>query len=347
MRAFLKAVAIGALVFLPSCDYEVRKKEKFHGSVEDVIREVSSPKEAQRFINKYIDYDNSRSENDGVTCYSLEKLLEVGSGVCRDAGACGIPAMLKDDGFPSLYVTIKDGNGGDGHGVFVFQKDGKWGSAGINAEDFHDAEFGSLDDLMKTIASDFGMKYVGYWLHDLTTVNTAYGVFKNSARFDIFTIEGYDSRDGLRIDNGDVVIENNVSGWVVTKTRKSGTTTTITRNEYDSLLQRVRMLKTGDNKSDGVIEERNEWVRTSVWPNGATASGVLEQRIYQNGVGALKMKEESRYDDDGEAVYEKQYFDDNLDGVFDKIVERTKIPNSVWWHVKYDDNADGIWDRED
>lgn len=347
VRNICKAMLGVAVALTPSCDYEVRTKEKFHGTTEDVIREVSTPEEAQRFINKYVEYDDSRSETDGVTCYSLKKLLEMGSGVCRDAGACGIPAMLKDNGYPSFYVTIKDGSSPEGHGVFVYEKGGKWGSAGINAADYYDAKFDSLDDLMKTIAADFSMTYIGYWLHDLSTVDTAYGVFKESARFDIFTIEGYNSRDGEKINRGDVTIEKLPAGCNVTKKRMSGGNTTVTSTEYDVLLQKKYSLKTADNGSDGIIEEETEWNRKSVWPNGATASGEGVQRQYPHGVPVIRMRQEDRFDENGDAVYEKQYFDDDLDGVIDSIVEREKVPNSFWWREKYDDNADGIWDRED
>src|SRR3989344_3276391 len=113
-------------------------------SLDEIVSQVSTPTEAQDFFLENITYaseDNDTSRNSDrlpmapnyADTQSLRLTLERGKGVCRDI-SLAIAALLKDDGFKPLNLAVffRDA----GHSVFIYEIEGKFGSAGINESDF-------------------------------------------------------------------------------------------------------------------------------------------------------------------------------------------------------------------
>jgi|GEM_PF-6434727 len=178
------AILYALMSYASGCDKK-EEREEYKGSADDAVAEVSTPKEAQNFINKYIAYKDRSNKIRGVnggTTYSLNKLLDKNEGLCRD-GAVGSAVMLKDDGFPSLYLD-RCPIGKRGHAVFVYQDPSNrdmnpntpnWGSVGINNFDFREPK-STLDQIVSEIDSKFKYANDGFYsLHDLSLFDLKYG----------------------------------------------------------------------------------------------------------------------------------------------------------------------------
>ena len=232
---------IGALTF-GGCDWSEFYGSDFYNflypspysglTLEEVVSTIDTPREAQNFMNYEIDYAygdlSGRPEPlNRAQCQSFRKTFERKKGICRD-GSIAVAAMLQDDGFPSYTLSAEfDINTGkwSGHSVFVYQdKNGKWGSAGINSSDFRHPLYDSLEDIARDIAGDYDEIYRGFRLYDLSLLDLVEGTNPGFVRNNPFCIKierDYSTLTGSVSKKGDkyeVSYEENTPDSTIIKT---------------------------------------------------------------------------------------------------------------------------------
>jgi hypothetical protein len=203
-------------------------------SLEEVIDGISTPREAQDYMNYEIDYADEDTggarpkDLNGSSRQSFRKTFERGRGVCRDTSV-GIAAMLQDDGWPSKILGVHWYKGSEihGHSVFVYQgEDGKWGSAGGNPTDFREPVCKSVEEIAHRIVARKGGEFSLYHLQDVSLLDLVEGTTKGFVRVTPFVIEKDFANDDntytgsvSKIGGGyEVVSENNGtnSDWIKT-----------------------------------------------------------------------------------------------------------------------------------
>lgn len=357
----LAATALAAALF---CGCENKYKDM---NLEQVVSAVSSPREAQDFINMNIDYADEDlgvqryTALNGAEVQSFRKTFDRKRGVCRD-GAVAVAAMLQDNGYSARVLDVMwTGGNYDGHSVFVYQDgDGRWGSAGINRSDYRSTDFARLEDLARDVAHQYGGVYKGFSLHDLSLVNLVEGTNEGLVAKAPFVKERV--TDSERINYTILKIPTGFAHNWVTATPEQ---TSITCDKYteDAYLDERKVtgeqmgakyeeqwnvlmrapcrlpIETLNTKTmDGeVIADRKCFVYTydnrvqqEEWEarrNGALVSYLLTINEYLNG---KKSAIERRQSNDGDYQFDKiERFELNADGTMTVFV---------------DNNADGIWD---
>ena len=203
-------------------------------SLEEVIDGISTPREAQDYMNYEIDYADEDTggarpkDLNGSSRQSFRKTFERGRGVCRDTSV-GIGALLQDDGWPSLILGVQwsEGSEENGHSVFVYQgDDGKWGSAGGNPTDFREPLCKSVEEIAHRIVARNGGEFIFYNLHDVSLLDLVEGTTKGFVRVNPFVIEKDNAEDDntytgsvSKIDSGYEVVRNindTDSDWIKT-----------------------------------------------------------------------------------------------------------------------------------
>jgi len=111
-------------------------------SYKQVIAEVDTPKEAEWYVRNYI-MPKPRRRTD-----SFRLIHQNRYGDCAEV-VVAAAALLSDDGFPPTYLAMRDENKERDHGVFVYQKEGKWGTIGINSSDNQPPKFNSLEEIAR------------------------------------------------------------------------------------------------------------------------------------------------------------------------------------------------------
>jgi len=166
-------------------------------TLEEVVDMISTPEEAQDYINYEIDYASEdvggrATPLNGASCQSFRKTFNRKRGVCRD-GSIAVAAMLKDDGYLPYTLSVNwknSDNSLDAHSIFVYQKNGKWGSAGISARDFSDPVYDSIEGLAKRVVKQRNGTLFGYLLKDVSLLDLIEGTNEGFVRTFPFTIKG-------------------------------------------------------------------------------------------------------------------------------------------------------------
>lgn len=123
-------------------------------SFQETIDYVKTPAFAQDYLDSHISYDHHEARNGGFwipgwinTSHkrgdSFKITHEKEKGICIDY-AISAAALLSDDGFPPLIITM---NGGDFyHAAFLYRTNEGFGAVGNGAPD---RMFNSVDELVK------------------------------------------------------------------------------------------------------------------------------------------------------------------------------------------------------
>jgi len=145
--------------------------------LDQIIAAVSTPEEAQAFCRGAITYANEDIGNryktrNGARDQSLAKTFARGRGICGDASIAAA-ALLQDDGYQAKILDVFWQ--GDGHSVFVYEVNSKFGTVGINDFDYQPPIYDSLDALATKVARDFGQTAKDYFVYDLTPLELVQG----------------------------------------------------------------------------------------------------------------------------------------------------------------------------
>jgi hypothetical protein len=142
-------------------------KEAFTKKEWQIIQSLRTPARVQRYFSS-MPYN---WEHEGGTLRSLREVLRVGEAHCLEA-AVGAAVILEQHGYPPLLMDIESVDLLD-HVIFVFQKDGLWGSIGRSRDiGLHGRRpvFRSLRDLTWSYFDpyvDFSGRIKGYGLTSL------------------------------------------------------------------------------------------------------------------------------------------------------------------------------------
>ncbi|MDP2749283.1 MAG: hypothetical protein Q8O89_00440 [Nanoarchaeota archaeon] len=158
-----KACLLGIAAALIFSTYQaissVRKnnnKKEFYASMsyKEVIEYVKTPKQAEEYIQVYLEPNIS-----GAFVKSFKRTHEERKADCADATVAAA-ALLSDNGYEPTYLLMasKNKNGkmsSEAHAVFIYKEKGKYGTMGINLLDNNDPRFSSLDDVAIFFEYDF------------------------------------------------------------------------------------------------------------------------------------------------------------------------------------------------
>ena len=109
---------------------------------QDAIKAVSTPEQATSYVREHMIPTRKKGSA------SFKKIHERRYGNCGEA-VVAAAALLSDDGFPATYLSMKDQRKSEGHAVFLYQSDGKWGTIGINARDNQPPVYTSLEEIAR------------------------------------------------------------------------------------------------------------------------------------------------------------------------------------------------------
>lgn len=183
MAKNIDLVLFGTTIVLSGC------QNPYAGmSLEEVISKVSTPEEAQEFIDWNISYcsEDEKALNKADT-QAAEYTFNRGCTSCR-GGAVLSAALLKDDNYPSLFLAV-DWVGDSGHMVFIYQKSSGWGTTGINEDDYRDAETNSLQELAAEIAVQFKEAIAGYTVINMSPIELVKGAYGGLLKVYPFAVE--------------------------------------------------------------------------------------------------------------------------------------------------------------
>ncbi len=142
--AFWASSHLGTLLFRSISGYFERIQRYEEMSYNQVIADVDTVEEAEWYVRNYIlPYERNRTD-------SFRLIHQNRSGDCSEA-VVAAAALLSDDGFPPTYLAMFDKDNENGHGVFVYQQNGKWGTIGINSSDNYPPTFSSLDGIVRRL----------------------------------------------------------------------------------------------------------------------------------------------------------------------------------------------------
>ncbi|MDP3728447.1 MAG: hypothetical protein Q8R18_03245 [bacterium] len=117
-------------------------------SYQEMIAQIHTPEEVQDYISHYI----TKEEEEEPYAYSFRLFHERRKGDCSEA-VVAAAALLIDDGYPPYALIFRSHYlHSDKHGIFVYEREGYWGSLGINNSDVI-PPFYTLEKL----AAKFGM----------------------------------------------------------------------------------------------------------------------------------------------------------------------------------------------
>ena len=115
-----------------------------------VIQKIRTPAEAQWYICHYIIQEGSEAD----VAKSFRMIHETRKGDCSE-GVVAAAALLSDNGYKPLWLFLEDSKGEkENHGVFLYQKNGKWGTIGINQRDNSPPQYNSLEEIAIKLGYD-------------------------------------------------------------------------------------------------------------------------------------------------------------------------------------------------
>jgi hypothetical protein len=209
-------------------------KESFTRKEWDLIQSLNKPSQVQRFFSA-MPYNR---ETGGGTLRSFREMVKAGEAHCLEA-AVGAAVILEQHGYPPLLLDIESVDLLD-HVVFVFQKNGLWGSIGRSRDvGLHGRRpiFRTLRDLTWSYFDpyvDFSGRIKGYGLTSL------------------YDLGNYDWRFSSRKMTK---IEDHLRAIPHRKVRSSD-------KRYERLLARYKEYKKRfPERSPSYYANRNEWMR--------------------------------------------------------------------------------------
>ncbi|MBI2124822.1 hypothetical protein HYT92_03450 [Candidatus Pacearchaeota archaeon] len=115
-----------------------------------VIKRIKTPKEAEWYIRNYI----IQKDDNADVAKSFRAVHETREGDCSE-GVIAAAALLSDNGYPPTWLFLEDSRREkENHGVFLYQRHGRWGTIGINARDNSLPKYRTLDEIARGLGYD-------------------------------------------------------------------------------------------------------------------------------------------------------------------------------------------------
>lgn len=127
---------------------------------QQVMRVIDNPEKAENYLLGYL-----KPQDDYLT-FKKDEYMASFAVIHKkrfddcDGGAFAAAALLQDDGYPPLILGMYSFEK-NGHAIYVYKKNNKWGTLGIDRIDCHRAEYDSIEDIVMSYGYDF------YFLLDL------------------------------------------------------------------------------------------------------------------------------------------------------------------------------------
>lgn len=158
---------------------KLSRKKYQNKTYQEVIKKIDTPKKANNYTTNYLEYTDDWNQYNSLDySASFEKIHLSQEDDC-DGGAVAAAALLEDDGYPPLIMTLMRLGDRQAHAVYVYEKEGKWGSIGINKMDWSRPKYDSLNDL----AASYEIRYSKFPFFDayyVTNLNETCPNYKNS-----------------------------------------------------------------------------------------------------------------------------------------------------------------------
>ena len=138
-------------------DFEYAKNIKSM-NYREVISQIKTPEQARKYLLDYLTFvpdQKNFGEEDYIA--SFRRIHENGGDDC-DGGVITAAALLRDNGYPPLslcmYKKEHSLNNLGGHAIFIYKKDGKWGTLGILKYDCQSPQYNSVEEIVSKYGFD-------------------------------------------------------------------------------------------------------------------------------------------------------------------------------------------------
>jgi hypothetical protein len=141
------AIGSGTKFYDETLGRKSARTEYGHLSPEEAVKAISTPEEARRYCTRYIEYTDDELQDRSPDFWAPFALTHARQrGDCEDAAFSALE-LLADDGYPP-WLLIMTGPG-DGHAIYLYQRNGKFGTLGSNRTDCRTAAYASLADIVR------------------------------------------------------------------------------------------------------------------------------------------------------------------------------------------------------
>lgn len=186
----------------------------------EAVEWASTVEQALAVVKKHIQYADQDSDNSvpllfpsrttdpycpnsNKSIQGFRESFERGAGICTDI-AVATAALLQDDGFPPLTLSIGFNEDRNGHEVFVYQgKDGRWGS-GDGPDKNKGAIYDNLEELAEKTAKRYGYTLGYCYLNNIRHVDLVEGVESRNGMIPSQVFEAERYKDGKLIGLGSI-----------------------------------------------------------------------------------------------------------------------------------------------
>ena len=130
----------------------------------EAIQQISSPKEAQEYLDTYISYDYEtvkKGTNDSI--HSFEINYNDKKMICSEY-ANAAAALLEDDGYTPNALYLCYSNSLDGHAMYIYKKSAGFGAIGNTPLE---AKYKNIPELVRGFNKKYHKTYNKYMLVDL------------------------------------------------------------------------------------------------------------------------------------------------------------------------------------
>ncbi|HIG94129.1 MAG: hypothetical protein QT05_C0048G0046 [archaeon GW2011_AR13] len=157
LKNIILSTLLGASIFLPNNSFsknlEYSKKIR-NMNYEEVIKEIKTPKEATKYLTEFLSYKTDKEQYGEKNIYLSFKHIHKNEIDDCNGGALTAAALLSDDGYEPLVLTMLE-KGGEkpnpsmGHIIFIYKKENKWGTLGINPSDCQEPKYSSIEEIVQ------------------------------------------------------------------------------------------------------------------------------------------------------------------------------------------------------
>ncbi len=145
-------------------------KEIANKNFKEAIKEIDSIEKAEIYVQNYLFYKKDIINDKEVEYYAcFKKIHERKTDDC-DGMAIAAAALLSDDGYPAYLLRLYE-NFKEGHVVFLYKVNGKFGSIGHTNQDNYPPRFNKVSDLVKKISKGMEANYKRYEIINLSKYN--------------------------------------------------------------------------------------------------------------------------------------------------------------------------------
>jgi hypothetical protein len=152
----------GLILLLSGCLVDPKISELRRMDCEEVVNQVETYEDAKWYLENYLrESDDFKREQFGFC-----QVHELRKGDCSEYSVAAA-ALLRDDYFPSGFLTMSGGRAKDKHVVFVYKDNEIFKTLGITSRDKSEG-YGSLDEIAQKYNAETG--YTRFSLYEMGNI---------------------------------------------------------------------------------------------------------------------------------------------------------------------------------